>query len=844
MLPLRMPALLFASLALAIFVPGNGGTAEPPARTDLYGDPLPSGAIVRLGTVRWRVRHGVKQMAFIPGGQYLATTGGSALSVWDVDTGRVVRTISTDSAPLKGEFWIFASTPDGKRLLSTDSLGSTTPGAEGERKSRLLLWEFSSGKILKQSEVSHLPTCLAIRPDSRLAACATYLGDVFLWDLEKNEVRRIIQGDEFTRIHSLRFTADGKHLVVLPSEGGVSQRIDVASGKPLKTVKLGQCGRVALASGEGTVATYSYPDRLCLYDTRTGEKRRLPLKDKVNFLDLSFSPDGRTLLAMDRDAEQVQFWDVAKAQLLKCLRLPGLVWTDGHAELLLSGDGKRLASHEESRVVRIWDAHTGRPQLDLPRHVSPPLQLAFSADGKEIASYAFRDHSLGGQLCHWDVTTGKQLASVSPDAPKESWPLWSRAWQLAPGGQHLAERVERATYLYDGKTGKRLVLADKALPNSDLTFTPDGRALVTLGADQEVRAWDVATGKLLRRFELQAKALPLSWLRFTPDRRALVTGEGWQKVHMWDAATGKRQATLSLPAEREPFQKPLDKWLTAFTPDSRYLFASNTTNMWIWDLVARREIGSFEVDEHAWSVAGSGQVAVSPDGRLMAWFDPAWKLRVYEVCTGKIVLRFEEDYSSIAFAPSGWRLATGCKADSSILIWDLPMLFRSQPSPFKDSSPDALWAALMAADAVQAHHALWRLAVLPEADDFVARHLQPVEALPIARLNALLADLGNLDFQTRERAELALAAAGEAVRAALAEASTGATDAEVQQRLARLQARLRPQTPERLREVRALLVLETRGTTEARRLLQRLAVGVSEARLTQGAKEALERLRR
>jgi WD40 repeat protein len=838
-----MPAILFASLALALFAPGNGATAESPTRTDLYSDPLPSAAIVRLGTVRWRVQHSVKQMAFIPGDQYLATTGGVALSVWDVDTGRVVRTITSDGAALEGGFWLFASTPDGTRLLSTDSLGSPTPGAKGDRKASLLLWDFSSGKLLKQSEVSDLPTCVAIRPDSRVAACATDLGEVFLWDLEKNQVRRVIKGDQFTRIHGLSFAAEGKHLVVVPSEGSASQTIDVASGKLLKKVELGQCGRVALASGDGTVATYSHPDQLYLYDTSTGDKRRLPLKDKVNFLDLSFSPDGRTLLAMDRDAERVQFWDVAKAQLLKRLRLPGLASTDEDAELLLSGDGNRLASYEESRVVRIWDAHTGRPQLDHSSHVSAPLQLAFSTDGKEIASYAPRQRSLGGQLYHWDVATGKLLVGVSPDAPKESWPPWIRPWHLAPGGQQLAERVERASYLYDGKTGKRLVLSDSALPDSDLTFTPDGRALVTLGADQEVRLWDVSSGKLLRRFELEKKGLPISWLRFT-DARVLATGEGWEKIHLWDAETGKRRATLTLPAEREPLQKPLDKWQTAFTPDGHYLFASNTTNLWVWDLVARREIGPFEVDEHAGHVVVSGQVAVSPDGRLMAWFDPALQLCLYEVCTGKIVHRFKEHYSSIAFAPSGWRLATGCNSDSSILIWDLASLFRSQPSSLKDTRPEALWAALMADDAVRAHHALWRLAVLSEADNFLAHHLQPVEALPAERLNALLADLGNLDFQKRQSAERALAAAGEAVRAALAKALTVTTDAEVRRRLTTLQARLDPRAPERLREVRAVLVLEARGTVEARRLLQRLAAGVSEARLTQSAKEALERLRR
>lgn len=49
-------------------------------------------------------------------------------------------------------------------------------------------------------------------------------------------------------------------------------------------------------------------------------------------------------------------------------------------------------------------------------------------------------------------------------------------------------------------------------------------------------------------------------------------------------------------------------------------------------------------------------------------------LRQYEVCTGKMVHRFKEDYSSIAFAPSGWQLATGCKADASILTHPRPAL--------------------------------------------------------------------------------------------------------------------------------------------------------------------------
>src|SRR5262245_49090225 len=115
MIPRRLLAALFAGLALSPPMPSSGRAGEPPARTDLYGDPLPAGAITRLGTVRWRAQHEIRRMAFAPGGQYLATTGAGVMSVWDVDAGRVVRTISTDGTPRGDGFWgDFAFTPDGK----------------------------------------------------------------------------------------------------------------------------------------------------------------------------------------------------------------------------------------------------------------------------------------------------------------------------------------------------------------------------------------------------------------------------------------------------------------------------------------------------------------------------------------------------------------------------------------------------------------------------------------------------------------------------------------------------------------------------------------------------------
>lgn len=866
----RLYMTLFAVLLVASIPPRNGASAEPLAGNDLNGAPLPPGASARLGSVPWRMSDAINQMAFIPAGRYLATkstyetmNSNRSLAVWDLQSGRVVRTISSNGTP-EGEGFAdgFTLTPDGKLLFSADERGKRVIGGlsgDPRTTSRLHLWDFSSGKLLLRSpDLGEVPYHLAIQPYGRVAAYATRYGNVGLWDLQKNVVRRLRVGENLTMIHSICFSRDGKHLIVLPSEGEVSRRIDVATGKTLKMVTLGDCGSVALAPHGGTIATYTHPDQLHLYDTLSGAKRRLPLKNKVEFLHLSFSPDGRTLLAMDRSAEVVQFWDVAKGHLLRRLSVRGLASTDGHAELLLSANGEWLASYDEyhedrfsEAVVRIWDARTGQPQMRLPRHISPPVQLAFSANGKEVVSYAYRENSPGGQLHRWDIATSKLLTSVFPDTPKEVKDEAPQDWLLAPGGQHLAGRIGRAIYLYEVGTGRRLMLTDKVFPASDWSFTPDGRAVVTIIGDPVVHLWDVTSGKHLHRLELEKRSWLTSGLqstkmiRFTPDGKTLVEGEGWQKVHLRAGASGKLRATLKARADREPNPERLGRWETAFTPDGRYLFASSTTNLWIWDLVAGKEIGPFEQDQNEWRrTTGSGRVAVSPDGRFMAWFDQLWKLRLYEIATGKIVHRFEKDYSSIAFAPFGWHLATGCKADASILIWDLPLLFRSQPLSSKATSAEELWGILASDDVVQAYRALWRLAAMTEAETFLARHLKPVESVPPERLRALLANLGSTDFATREKAEQTLAAAGEPVRAAVAEALAGTKDPEVRRRMLSIQERVQPHSPERLRELRALLILESRDTAEARRLLKRLATGQPEARLTQEVKAVLDRLAR
>jgi hypothetical protein len=218
------------------------------------------------------------------------------------------------------------------------------------------------------------------------------------------------------------------------------------------------------------------------------------------------------------------------------------------------------------------------------------------------------------------------------------------------------------------------------------------------------------------------------------------------------------------------------------------------------------------------------------------------RLQLYEIASGQIIHTFEHGYLDASFSPSGWRLASSCFTEGSILIWDIPTLLRAA-SPWP-AAPNlaALWSDLTDPSATRAHQALWRLVSLKETDEYLIRHLPPVEAIHADRLHTLVASLGSADFATREKAEHAVTEAREAAAEALAEAYYKAADLELRRRLERLLTSIQPRAPVRLREARAVLVLEARGTPAARKLLARLAAGVPGARLTQEAKAALKRL--
>jgi RNA polymerase sigma factor (sigma-70 family) len=833
-------------------VAARQATVEP--RTDRFGDPLPDGAVSRLGTVRFN--HGNRVIAFhiTPDARTIISVGTGSICLWDATTGKEQARIATDSFRFGAPSQLL---PDGRTLMILDQQDDSVQIWDLEQRKQI-------GKVVLpvkhtwwRASQKH-----ALSPDGRL--CSTHTDNhVQVWDTGTGkEVFRLPH--EGGTIQAATFA--GREMLVSADKKQMIEIWEVRTGKRVRQFVHGGPAEVLAASPDGRLlATLEHHthaiDRLLdkdvvhVWDLATGtRKHTLAARPRSWFLGVQFSPDGAFVLAHrygDNEAG-ITFWETESGRQVRELPTGGTVAMTPDGRHLVGGEGKFSA----------WDLKTGKqvPEEDNGRAFAAKIHL--SASGDRVLTLGYSSFST------WDVATGKALRTVEMP-PYFSMPPYRCC---SPDGKYavsfrgeLLKKVD--LLLWDVAAGKLLHTlspSDALQWLSHTAFSQDSSlfAAYVSGKPNQVRIWEVGTGKEVRAIK-ETKAGWASGLAFSRDGRTLfVTGP---RVVAYDVATGAERFSWRVqppPSSvksqevggRTPDDNDRASWRSlAFAPDGTVaagvLWAEVAPHERVQDRLALCDARTGKVLRR-WSDSGKNgneleQVAFSEDGRLLATSDGA-AIHVWEVATGGKVHTFRghrNEILSLSFSAGRRRLASASR-DSTILVWDLALALAPQKPTQPPDALAAWWDDLAGADASRAYASICRLAETPAVSiPFLRKRLTPVPAAAVDEMRQCIADLASDDFARRDGAFKRLRAHGANVAPLLREALEKAQSLESRRRMEQLldSPESRPAAGE-LRALRALTVLEQAGTSEARRVLQDLASGGPGVWLTREAEAARKRV--
>lgn len=603
----------------------------------LFNTPIPpvSGAIttdnvMRLVTLN-RLGIGIlNEIAWAPDGHQMALATSTGVYIIDPQTQAVITYLNT-----RGAVHSVAFSTDGSRI------------ATGEGTGLVRIWETATGKQLA-SLYGHTQAVnrVAFSPDGRQAASASDDKTARLWNIEKKEIileiTQHVQG-----VTGVAFSPDGK-----------------------------------------TLATTSLDFHVMLWNTSSGERMK-DMVARAAVYDVGFFPDGKKLLTGGGDSA-IQMWDAENGVNIDTLANTTTVIH----ELKISPDGRFVAVADNSGQVtvytsqgeKLWSNRNFRLPRLLAANFTYTHHIAFSPDSTRLASGTWDD-----TVQIWTAENGASAGLI------DQFSDYASALEVSPNGKYLAAAT----------IGGEVKVWD--LPNATLLYTfpgeiisgriysyqmNDSRYLAIKDGSNNMQVYDLQDGSLAYTFrghrDLRSAA-------FSSDGVYLASGSG-SDFHLWSLSSGQEIKTEKNFLNGCSVYKNLSgKTLaraTSMTLDFENTSISSlcgvvwggwitsksiqmNTNMIAAGGASKLDVWNFKTGESTKKMMEGltgnrvEQVAISPDGKIIAANIDDFTVRIWDAETGKEIMRLmghEAALKGLVFSPDGRYLITSA-LDGTIRIW-------------------------------------------------------------------------------------------------------------------------------------------------------------------------------